>query len=79
MITELTARIEEWARERALDTANPDKQMLFQSTHSCRVRLKHRTAVSISRNFNPRTRVECDLEVLIRSSGVLDISIHALV
>ena len=28
MITELTARIEEWARERALDTANPDKQML---------------------------------------------------
>lgn len=39
MITELTARIEEWARERALDTANPDKQMLFQSTHSCRVRL----------------------------------------
>ena len=28
MITELTARIEEWARERGLDTANPDKQML---------------------------------------------------
>ena len=28
MITELTARIEEWARERSLDTANPDKQML---------------------------------------------------
>ena len=28
MITELTARIEEWARERALDTANPDKQMV---------------------------------------------------
>ena len=28
MITELTARIEEWARERGLDTASPDKQML---------------------------------------------------
>jgi NTP pyrophosphatase (non-canonical NTP hydrolase) len=28
MITELTARIEEWARERALDTADPAKQML---------------------------------------------------
>ena len=28
MITELTARIEEWARERGLDTADPAKQML---------------------------------------------------
>lgn len=28
MITELTAESKEWARERALDTANPDKQML---------------------------------------------------
>lgn len=28
MITELTARIEEWARERGLDTAEPAKQML---------------------------------------------------
>lgn len=28
MITELTARIEEWARERRLDTADPAKQML---------------------------------------------------
>lgn len=28
MITELTARIEEWARERELDTADPAKQML---------------------------------------------------
>ena len=28
MITELTARIEEWARERGLDTTSPDKQML---------------------------------------------------
>ena len=28
MITELTARIEEWARERLLDTADPAKQML---------------------------------------------------
>ena len=28
MITELTARIEEWARERGQDTASPDKQML---------------------------------------------------
>ncbi len=28
MITELTARIEEWARERGLDVADPEKQML---------------------------------------------------
>ena len=28
MITELTARIEEWARERGLDTSDPAKQML---------------------------------------------------
>ena len=28
MITELTARIEEWARERGLDVADPAKQML---------------------------------------------------
>ena len=28
MSTELTARIEEWARERGLDTADPAKQML---------------------------------------------------
>ena len=28
MITELTARIEEWAIERELDTADPAKQML---------------------------------------------------
>jgi NTP pyrophosphatase (non-canonical NTP hydrolase) len=28
MITELTARIEEWAIERGLDTADPAKQML---------------------------------------------------
>lgn len=28
MITELIARIEEWARERGLDTADPAKQML---------------------------------------------------
>ncbi|MPM85325.1 hypothetical protein SDC9_132403 [bioreactor metagenome] len=28
MITELTARIEEWARDRGLDTADPVKQML---------------------------------------------------
>ena len=28
MITELTARIEEWARDRSLDTADPTKQML---------------------------------------------------
>lgn len=28
MITELTARIEEWARERGLDVADPAKQIL---------------------------------------------------
>ena len=30
MITELTARIEEWARERGLDVADPEKQIRAQ-------------------------------------------------
>ena len=48
----------------------------FQSTHPCGVRLNVKATTNASANFNPRTRVGCDL--LGKPVFVLsDISIHA--
>ena len=53
--------------------------ILFQSTHSCRVRHTGKHLAMLQSYFNPRTRVECDLKALCKAFATVAISIHALV
>ena len=51
--------------------------LLFQSTHSRRVRRLTSSTVSAYESFNPRTHEECD-EIMQEVSKKLSVSIHAL-